>query len=129
MRLLPLILIQVIIVSSSRAQNGSIDQLVDPYIKSNNFAGTIYVAKSEKVLYEKSFGKAIIEWNISNTNQTKYHLASVSKPFTSTSILLLEQQGKLSLTDPVTKYLPEFKDGNKITIHQLLSHIGHNQYQ
>lgn len=99
-----------------RAQNGSIDQLIDqyldPYMKSNNFAGTVYVAKAGKVLYEKSFGQAIVEWGVPNTNDTKYHLASVSKPFTSTSII----------TDRVGKYLPDFTQGNKITIHHLLSH-------
>ncbi|HEV8512939.1 MAG TPA: serine hydrolase domain-containing protein, partial [Cyclobacteriaceae bacterium] len=126
MRILTLILIQLatagLLHAQSRSIEQAIDQYLDPYVKSNNFAGTIYVAKSGKVLYEKSFGIAIIEWSVPNTNETKYHLASVSKPFTSTSILLLEQQGKLGLTDLVSKYLPEFKDGNKITIHNLLSH-------
>jgi CubicO group peptidase (beta-lactamase class C family) len=110
------------ILAQSISTGQLIDEYLDPYVKSNNFAGSIYVAKSGKVLYEKSFGKATIEWNIPNTNDTKYHLASVSKPFTSTSILLLEQQGKLKVTDPVSKYLPDFIEGNKITIHHLLSH-------
>src|SRR4029079_1494564 len=87
-----------------------------------NFSGTVYLAKSGKALYEKSFGKAIAEWSVPNSNDTKYHLASVSKPFTSISILLLEQQGKLNVTDPVSTYLPDFNQGNKITIHPLLSH-------
>jgi CubicO group peptidase (beta-lactamase class C family) len=126
MRLPTLLLIQLLAVRSALAQNGSLEQLIDkcvePYVKANNFAGTVYLAKSGKVLYEKSFGNAIIEANVPNANNTKYHLASVSKPFTSTAILILEQQGKLSTTDPVSKYLPDFTEGNKITLHHLLSH-------
>lgn len=126
MRITMVLLIQILAVKSLLAQGGSmellIDQYLDPYVKSNNFAGTVYVAKSGIVLYEKSFGKALIEWGVSNTNATKYHLASVSKPFTSTSILLLEQQGKLATSDLVSKYLLDFTSGNKITIHHLLSH-------
>ncbi len=126
MRSTIMLLIQVIAVSSLFGQGSSLEQLIDqyldPYVKSNNFAGTVYAAKSGKVVYEKSFGKAVIEWGAANTNTTKYHLASVSKPFTSTSVLLLEQQGALTTTDLVSKYLPDFTSGNKITIHHLLSH-------
>ncbi len=121
-----MLLIQQLVVRSLLAQGSSIEQhidkLLDPYVRSNNFSGTVYASKEGKVVYEKSFGKAIIEWDVANANDTKYQLASVSKPLTSTAILLLEQQGKLSTSDPVSKYLPEFRDGNKVTIHHLLSH-------
>ncbi len=134
MRTTIILLIQVLGVTFSLAQGSSIerliDQYLDPYVHSSNFAGTVYVAKSGTVLYEKSFGKALIEWGVSNTNTTKYHLASVSKPFTSTSILMLEQQGKLATTDLVSKYLPDFTSGNKITIHHFaLAYFRNCKYQ
>ncbi len=126
MRHVFLLLIHLVMVGASSAQTSSIEQRIDkflePYVKSNNFSGTVYVSKEGGVIYGKSFGMANIEWEVANTNFTKYHLASVSKPFTSTAILLLEQQGKLSTNDLMLKYLPEFRDGNKITIHHLLSH-------
>ena len=100
----------------------SIDKFLSPYVTTDNFYGTVYVARSGKVIYEKSFGKANVEWNVLNVNHTGYHLASVSKPFTSTAILLLEQEGKLSTADPVSKYLPDFNRGKEITIHHLLCH-------
>ncbi len=100
----------------------NIDDLVTPYVKSKNFSGTIFVSKSGTTLYEKSFGDAMVEWNVPNTDVTKYHLASVSKPFTATAIMLLEQQKKLSTSDMVSKYLPEFTEGNRISLHHLLSH-------
>lgn len=84
--------------------------------------GTIFVSKDGQVLYEKSFGRAVIEWNVANSNATVYHLASLSKPFTATAILQLEQQGKLSVQDPLSKYISGFTGGNKITLHHLLSH-------
>ena len=125
MRIIIFLFFQLLAVKSLLAQGAvdqSIDRYIDPYVKSNNFAGTVYVAKAGKVLYEKSFGQASMEWGVSNTNNTRYHLASVSKPFTSTSILLLEQQGRLALTDPVSKYVPDFTAGDRITIHHLLCH-------
>jgi CubicO group peptidase (beta-lactamase class C family) len=100
----------------------TIDDYVAPYVASGNFSGTIYVSRSGVVLFEKSYGDAVAEWSVQNTNQTRYHLASVSKPFTASAILLLEQQHQLSTSDPVSNYLPEFTEGNKITLHHLLSH-------
>src|SRR5258708_2185021 len=98
-----MVLFMVIAARTLLAQSDSIelliDQYLDPYVNSNNFVGTVYVEKSGTVLYKKSFGKALIEWGVPNTNTTKYHLASVSKPFTPPSILLLEQQGRLSTAD------------------------------
>jgi CubicO group peptidase (beta-lactamase class C family) len=119
-------LLLLVVASNIHAQPNSPERKIDDYIRayvtSLNFSGTIYAAKEGKVLYEKSFGKACIEWNVSCTNNTAYHLASVSKPFTAASILLLEQQGKLSIKDPLSKYIPDFRDGHKITIHHLLNH-------
>lgn len=126
MRATIVLIIQILAVRTLLAQAGSMEMLfnqcLEPYVKSNNFGGTVYVAKSGTVLFEKSFGSACQEWNELNSNDTKYHLASVSKPFTSTAILLLAQQGRLSIADPVSKYLPDFTAGDKITIHHLLSH-------
>jgi D-alanyl-D-alanine carboxypeptidase len=109
--------------ANAQAQQArQMDDFIAPYVSSNNFYGTVYVAKAGKVIYKKSFGRAILESEVANDNNTKYHLASVSKPFTSTAILLLAQQGKLSIADPVSKYLPGLTRGDDITIHHLLCH-------
>src|SRR5205814_1232955 len=66
---------------------------------------------------------ANLEYNIINTPQTIYHMASVSKQFTAYSIVLLAKQGKLQLDDDIHKYLPWFPDlKQKITIRNLLNH-------
>lgn len=123
----PLLFIQLFIwVAAAHAQpktlEASIDEYIRPFTVTQNFFGTVYVSKAGEVLYEKSFGKASIETNTNNENNTIYHLASVSKPFTATAILLLEQQGKLTTQDLLSRYIPGFKNGNKITLHHLLTH-------
>ena len=108
--------------AQAKSLERTLDEFIGTYSASNNFYGTVYLAKEGKVLYEKSFGKASIETNTNNENKTVYHLASVSKPITAAAILLLEQHGKLSTTDLLSKYISDFKDGNKITVHHLLTH-------
>lgn len=109
-------------LKETKGQNQKIDYYIKPYVITNNFSGTVFVAQKGKVIYFKSFGKANLELGINNTNSTVYHLASVSKPFTSTAILLLEQQGKLSTSDKLSMYIPDFTNADKITIHHLLIH-------
>src|SRR5689334_4252626 len=52
----------------------------------------------------------------------RYHIASVSKPFTATAILQLQEQGRLNVADPVSKYVPGFPKGERITVDHLLTH-------
>ena len=81
------------------------------------------VMKDGKIIYERGYGMADLDHNIPNTPTTVFHVASMSKQFTAASILMLAQQGKLSLDDPVQKYIPELPDfGTPITIRQLIHH-------
>lgn len=81
------------------------------------------VARNGKSIYEKGYGLANIEENVSITPQTVFDIGSTSKQFTAASILLLEKQGKLSIHDDIRKYVPEIPDyGGKITILHLLNH-------
>lgn len=98
------------------------DKCILPYVVSSNFMGTVLVAKEDKVIYKKSFGNAVKEWNTPNSTEGVFHLASVSKPFTAIAILQLEERGKLSVSDRVSRFIPDFVNGDKITIHHLLSH-------
>src|ERR1051326_4814462 len=81
------------------------------------------VARGGKIIYEKGYGLANIEEDVSITPQTVFDIGSTSKQFTAASILLLEKQGKLSVHDDIRKYVPEIPDyGHKITILHLLNH-------
>src|ERR1700742_3227478 len=81
------------------------------------------VSLNGETLFEKAFGLADMEFNVSNTPQTIFESGSVAKQFTAASIVLLQQDGKLSLDDPVKKYIPELPDyGSPLTIRHLLNH-------
>ena len=81
------------------------------------------VSRAGKVVYEKGYGMADLERDVPITPASIFHVASISKQFTAMAILLLEQQGKLSIDDEVRKYIPELPDyGKRITLRHLLQH-------
>ncbi len=100
-----------------------LDALLGGYQKNRAFIGSALIAKDGKVIFEKGYGLANIELDVPNTPGTKFRLGSITKQFTATAILQLQEQGKLSVTDAACKYLAECPESWKaITIHQLLSH-------
>ncbi|HJP92089.1 MAG TPA: serine hydrolase domain-containing protein [Pyrinomonadaceae bacterium] len=81
------------------------------------------VSLNGDVVFEKAFGLADLEHNVPNTVQTIFESGSVAKQFTAAALVLLQQDGKLSLDDPVRKYIPELPDyGAPLTIRHLLNH-------
>jgi CubicO group peptidase (beta-lactamase class C family) len=87
------------------------------------YSGAVLVAMKGKIVLEKGYGLADRQRNIRNTATTYFNVASVSKVFTAAAILQLEEKGKLSTTDPISKYLGEFpKEKSGATIHHLLTH-------
>src|SRR5215216_5380966 len=81
------------------------------------------VSLNGDVVFEKAFGLADLEHNVPNTTQTIFESGSVAKQFTAASLVLLQQDGKLNLDDPVRKYIPELPDyGSTLTIRHLLHH-------
>ncbi len=99
------------------------DKMIESYVKDHEFIGTVLVAKGDKVLLDKGYGSANIEWNIPNTPQTKFRIASLTKQFTAASVLILEERGKLKLGDKISAYLPDTPPAwRDITIFHLLTH-------
>src|SRR6185436_16848132 len=81
------------------------------------------VSLNGETVFEKAFGLADMEFNVPNTPQTIFESGSVAKQFTAAAIVLLQQDGKLSIDDPVRKYIPELPDyGAPLTIRHLLNH-------
>ena len=79
--------------------------------------------KDGRIVYKHGYGMADLDHNVTITTSTVFHVASMSKQFTAASILLLAQQGKLSLDDDVRKYIPELPSfGSLITIRHLIYH-------
>jgi CubicO group peptidase (beta-lactamase class C family) len=89
----------------------------------------VAVVENGQVAYAKAFGKADIGENRPATASTRYAIGSVSKQFTAAALLLLAEQGKLSLNDKVGKYLPDLTRAREVTIRELLSHTsGYEDY-
>lgn len=81
------------------------------------------VSLNGESVFEKAFGLAEMEHNIVNTPQTIFESGSVAKQFTAAALVLLQQDGKLSIDDPVRKYIPELPDyGKPLTIRHILTH-------
>lgn len=109
--------------SLSAAQKQQIRKLFKEWDSTHAPGGTIGVYQGGKLIFTEAYGMASLEFDVPNTRQTVYNIASVSKQVTAFSLVLLEQQGKLSLDDPVQKHLPEVPDfGEKITLRHLLHH-------
>lgn len=101
-------------------------KLLDRYMQAqatqNDFSGTVLVSQNGSIIYEKSFGLANREWSVSNSSQTRYRICSLTKQFTAAAVLKLEEQGKLSVSDKLSKYFPDYPKGDEVTLHMLLNH-------
>ena len=100
-----------------------LDAVAESYTAGNAFMGTVLVVEGERTLLDKGYGCADLEWDIPNAPDVKFRLGSLTKQFTATLVLLLQQDGRLHIEDPVSKYLPDTpKAWEKITLANLLGH-------
>jgi CubicO group peptidase (beta-lactamase class C family) len=92
-------------------------------------SASLAVVQHGKLVYTHAYGLAHLQPPVAATPEMRYSIGSVSKQFTATAILLLLDEKKLSLDDPVGKYLPGLTRGNEVTIRQILSHTsGYQDY-
>lgn len=88
-----------------------------------SLSGAILVARDGQVIFSQGYGMANVDLKIPNTPATRFHIGSETKIFTAFAILLLQQQKKLTVQDPICKYIEECPAAwQEITIHQLLVH-------
>ena len=108
--------------AQSSGQMSRIDVLMSRY--SGEVPGaSLLVVKDGKALVRRGYGYADLEKHVAAGPKTNYRLASVTKQFTAACILLLRQDGRLRLHDPVRKWLPELPaSDDRITLYQLLTH-------
>lgn len=108
-------------LATSQSIVPSVDSLYK--VSSNQPGFSIAVFKGDKIILEKQYGIANLDYNVPITNQTVFDIGSIAKQFTAAAILLLEDEGKLSIKEPAYKYidnLPRYKKGDP-TIEQLLN--------
>lgn len=107
-----------------------VDQIVQHSLAETGVpSASIAVVKDGQVAYIHAYGDAHVDPPLPAQTAMRYSIGSISKQFTSTAILMLAEQGKLSLNDPVSKFLPALTRAKEVTIRELLSHTsGYQDY-
>ena len=117
-----LFLLSVTVISAQSLES-KIDKILTNQFKSNESGVSALVAKDGKVIYRKAFGKADLELDVNMTPENVLQIGSITKQFTAVAILMLLEEGKLTLEDDITKFIPDYPTkGKKITVHHLLTH-------
>ena len=101
-----------------------IDELLKRYHDYGYLNGVVLVADNGNIIYKKAFGLANMELDVPLQINTKFNIYSCSKQFTAAAVMQLVEQGKIKLQGKISDYLPNYPKevGEKITIHQLLTH-------
>jgi len=98
-------------------------QVIANYVDNKTYMGAVLVADGDKVLLSQGYGFADVEWNIPNAPMAKFRIGSITKQFTAACVLLLQERGKLNLSDPIKIYLPDSPaTWDTITLYNLLTH-------
>ncbi len=104
-------------------QAARIDQAIkDSLAAAGTPSASVAVVKDGAVAYTRAFGQAALSPDVAATPATRYQIASISKEFVAAAILLLQQDGKLSLDDKVSKWYPDLTSADQITLRQILTH-------
>jgi CubicO group peptidase (beta-lactamase class C family) len=95
---------------------------LDAILQKSGFTGTALIVKNQQIVLRKGYGAADQAKRIPNTPQTLFPIASTEKALIATSILQLDQAHKLSINDPINKYLPGFPNGSMIKLRNFMTH-------
>ena len=115
---------------NAKAENGDkgnktidakLQDCVKGYYNKNKFIGAALVSKDNKTLLNTAYGMADDENHIKNSPGTIYSIAAITCQFTAASILMLQEKNLLNLQDTIDKYIPDYPNGNKIKIFNLLT--------
>lgn len=115
-------LIACSVLFSQSFNKAKMDEFMNVLDENQKMMGTIAVAKDSKIVYSKSIGFADVENKNKNSLETKFRIGSVSKIFTAVLVMKAVEEGQLKLDDKLSKFYPEIKNSEKITIEHLLNH-------
>lgn len=99
----------------------NLDKLVDAYARLGRFRGAALIARDNKILLRKICGLADESRQRPNTPETRFLIGSLTKTFAAVAIMQLSEQGRLSVDDPLSRYLPDFPNADRIVLRHLLS--------
>ncbi|MBI9052675.1 MAG: beta-lactamase family protein [Bacteroidales bacterium] len=108
--------------SFGQTVNKNITEIIEKYANDTLLNGSIIVAQKNNIIYQGSFGYANFETKSENTNTTLFPIASLTKQFTSSAILILQERGKLNIDDNISNYLKVPKSMQNVTIKNLMNH-------
>ncbi|MGB6109582.1 MAG: serine hydrolase domain-containing protein [Acidobacteriaceae bacterium] len=92
-------------------------------------SASVGIVTNGKITFVKAYGKAQLDPTVEASPRMRYSIGSISKQFTATAILMLQQQGKLKLDDPISTWLPQLTRSNEVTLREILSHTsGYQDY-
>ena len=101
----------------------SVNEMLEKTYKADEPGASVIVVRDGKVILHKGYGRANMELGVPIDPGMVFRIGSITKQFTAVAILMLAEQGKLSLDDDITKFLPDYPThGQKITIEHLLTH-------
>lgn len=100
----------------------AIDDLVSSFAKRDFFYGVVLAEENGRITFEKAYGMANLELDVPNRTDTRIGIASITKPMTDIILFRLIQEQKITLEDTVASFLPDFPDGDKITVSMLAHH-------
>lgn len=100
----------------------AIDDFVKPFADARHFSGVVLASENGIVFYEKAFGLAEASNQVANKPNTRFSIASITKPMTVVILARLNEQKKIALQDTLNKYIADFPRGDKITIEMLARH-------
>ncbi|MEO0374608.1 MAG: serine hydrolase [Cyanobacteria bacterium P01_A01_bin.17] len=92
------------------------------HYETGRFMGSAMVTRKDETVFAESYGVANLEHQVPNTLQTKFRIGSITKQFTAAAILQLQDRGLLTVQAPIATYLPDYPNGDYITLHHLLTH-------
>lgn len=111
---------QIAFAQSDKARK--IDRFITSFVTASQFSGVVLASENGKVIYERAFGLANADYKIPNQPNTRIGIASITKYMTSVILSRLIESNKISLSDKLNKYIPDFPNGDKITIEMLARH-------
>jgi CubicO group peptidase (beta-lactamase class C family) len=106
-----------------------LQEYLKAYERSDWFSGSVLVARDREILLHEGYGFAIRDTGVMNSANTIYGLGSVSKPITAAAVMVLNEKGTIDLDQTIDRYFPDVPEGQRITIHQLLTHTPHGTFQ
>lgn len=110
-------------ILTAQPHKQKIDSMIRQTVNDPNGPGGVFlVARHGQIIYQQAFGKSNLELDVPISTQHVFQIGSMTKQFTAIAILILEEKGKLKVTDFISRYVPDYPGGDKISIHHLLTH-------